>query len=236
LDLDQIAEREGYASEQELIEAWNEECDPRLILVRVKQVIASNLKVIRESIKVGAVRSEKKKRHEDVDSAESRGKTAAEQREREGNVGGSDAKDASSPEEKVRQIAGVLEAAGLPEDEAQPLGAAVVTSQAKFAFYDVDLQSPEFFSVRIKAGSILIGLNTSHPAYEHLVALLKHGDESDDVATLKLRLHQSYEGLKLLLESWARYEDELTDGRRKEQAQSARLDWGRVARDFFRNE
>lgn len=234
--LDQIAMREGYASEQELKDAWTEENDPRMALVLVKLNIESNLAVIRRTIKEQHERSDKKRRHEDVNSAESRGKSAAEQREQDGNVGGSDAADASSPEEKVKQITKVLEAAGLDADEARPLSTAVVESHAKFAFYEVDLQTPEFFSVRIKAGSILIGLNTNHPAYEHLIALLKHGDESDDVATLKLRLHQSYEGLKLLLESWARYEDELTDGRRKEQAQLARMDWGRVARDFFRNE
>lgn len=236
LDLDQIAGREGYASEQALIDAWNEEHDPRMILVRVKQLIASNLSAIRAVIKSHMARTEKKRRHEDANSAESRGKTAAEQREREGNVGRSDALDASTPAEKAKQIANTLEDAGLPEDEAKPISDAVVTSQAKFVFYDVEIPTPEIFSVRIKAGTILIGLNTTHPAFEHLVSLLRHGDETDDVPTLKMRLNQSYEGLKLLLESWARYEDELTDGRRKEQAQLARLDWGRVARDFFRNE
>lgn len=116
------------------------------------------------------------------------------------------------------------------------MSTAVVENHAKFAFFEVDLQSREFFTVRIKGNLILIGLNTSHPAYQHLVALLKNADDTDDVPTLKTRLHQSYEGLKLLLESWARYEDELPDGPRKERAQEARQDWGRVARDFFRNE
>jgi len=237
LSLDQMALREGYATEQELKEAWIEDNDPRMLLVHVKLNIESNLQAIRKAIKAAEGRSEsKRKRHEDANSAESRGKSAAEQRERDGNVGGSDAPDSSTPEEKMSQITRVLEAAGLSVDEARPLGAAVVESHAKFAFYDADMQTPEFFTVRIKAGTIFIGLNTNHPAYEHLVALRSSDDDTDDVAALKQRLHQSYEGLKLLLESWARYEDELTDGRRKEQAQMARLDWGRVARDFFRNE
>lgn len=53
---------------------------------------------------------------------------------------------------------------------------------------------------------------------------------------LKLRLNQSYEGLKLLLEAWARYEDELPDGVQKERAQMARAAWGSVARDFLRED
>lgn len=235
-DLDQIASREGYTSEQELMEAWREENDPRMALVIVKQKIESNLSQIRRTIKVQGERLEKRKRHEDVNSAESRGKSAAEMREREGKVGGSDATDTRSPAERVDLIARTLEAEGLAEEEARPIGTEAVVNDAKFVFYEVDSQTPEFFSVRIKANSILIGLNTNHPAYVHLVALLKNGDESDDIATLKQRLHQSYEGLKLLLESWARYEDEATDGNPKRQVQMARLDWGRVAWDFFRNE
>lgn len=237
LSLDQMALREGYATEQELREAWIEDNDPRMILVLVKQNIESNLQVIRKVIKAYADRDDsKRRRHEDANSAESRGKSAAEQRARDGNSGRSDAPDSSTPEEKVNQITRVLEAAGLSEAEARPLGTAVVSSHAKFTFVPHELQTPEFFTVRIKAGSVLIILNTNHPAYEHLIALQNREDETDDVATLKLRLHQSYEGLKLLLVSWARYEDELTDGKRKDQAQEARLDWGRVARDFFRNE
>lgn len=236
LGLDQIAAREGYSSEQELKEAWVEEDDPRLVLVSIKTTIESNLRAIRGTIKAQQARSEKKKkRHDDVNSAESRGKAAAAQRERDGYSGGSDKPDSSSPEEKTEQIVRALTAEGLSEEEARPLGVAVVSNHAKFTFHPVNISSAEFFTVTIKAGSILIGLNTNHPAYEHLIAL-HDGDDTDDVATLKVRLHQSFEGLKLLLESWARYEDELSDGRKKEQAQAVRVDWGRVARDFFRDE
>jgi hypothetical protein len=35
--------------------------------------------------------------------------------------------------------------------------------------------------------------------------------------------------------AWARYEDEL-EGKRKENAQDNRIDWGRVARRFLENE
>jgi hypothetical protein len=236
LTRDQIAEREGYSSQQELIEAWEEEGDPRLVLLRVKQCIESNLTVIRKAITAQTVRGEKRRRHEDVNSAEARGKAAAEQRAQDGNVGRSDATDARPPEERASEIAQTLEKDGIPRDEAMPIGRVAVDRGEKFLFYEVDLDSSEFFSVRIKAGTIMIGLNTNHPAYTHLVALLKHGDDTDDVAKLKMRMHQSYEGLKLLLESWARYEDELTDGVRKERAQEARADWGRVARDFFRDD
>ena len=90
--------------------------------------------------------------------------------------------------------------------------------------------------MRPKGGSLLIGLNTNHPAYDHLVTLLESSEDDNDVDALKRRLRKSFEALKLLLEAWARYEDELTDGIKKERAQEARLDWGRVAKQFFRQD
>ncbi len=232
---DQLAEREGYKSVHELKDAWRAEVDPQHVLLEVKLYIDENLRAIRAAQKAQRARGEKRTRHDDIDSAESRGKVAAEQREREGHVGGSDAHDPSPPEEKVERIATALTEAGLPEEEARPIGVKVVESRAKFEFYKVPLESPEFFTVKVQAGAIFIGLNTNHRAYDHLIALLETGDQSHDVETLKRRLYQSYEGLKLLLESWARFEDELS-GRKRELAQEMRVDWGRVARDFFRDE
>ena len=50
---------------------------------------------------------------------------------------------------------------------------------------------------------------------------------------LKRRLNGARDGLKTLLIAWARYEDELPEGSRRQAAQNARDDWGRVARGFL---
>jgi hypothetical protein len=164
-----------------------------------------------------------------------KGTKATQERQQEGFKGGSDAEERLSPEQKRKGIAEVLTAHGLDPDEATRRATEVVSDGRKYEFYEADLQTPELFTVRGKSGTLLIGLNTSHPGYEHLVALMSEPAESDTPEQLKTRLTQSYEGLKLLLEAWARYEDELTDPRQKEQAQEVRLDWGRMARYFFRS-
>jgi len=236
LGLDQIAKREGFDTEQELIEAWTEDEDPRMVLVKVKQSLESNLNVLRRSIKAQAERSKEKKRYPDSESAEVRGTKATENRKEEGFVGTSDTDESLSAAEKEKAIASDLENQGLDEQEASDRARSVVSDGRKYEFFEIDLSTPELFTVRTKAGAILIGLNTNHPAYDHLVSLLKHDPENDSIELTKEYIRKSFEGLKLLLEAWARYEDELTDGRRKEQAQLARLDWGRVARDFFRDD
>jgi hypothetical protein len=172
----------------------------------------------------------------DPNSAETIGTQATRRRQEEGYKGTSDLSESLSPEVKTQQIEESLVAVGVDPVEAQQRAASLVSSGYKYEFYKVVVDTAEFFTVRPKGGSILIGLNTNHPAYDHLVTLLESSDEVNDVSVLKARLRKSYEALKLLLEAWARYEDELTDGIKKERAQEARLDWGRVARQFLRED
>jgi hypothetical protein len=235
VDIEQIAEREGYSSESELIESWEQDEDPRLILIHVKQAVERNLSAIRKVIKAQATpRKNGDLRHTDPNSAETIGTQATKIRQGEGYAGTSDDGESLAPELRAREIEESLISVGVDPSEAQYRAASLVSSGYKYEFYKIGVDTAEFFTVRPKGGSILIGLNTNHPAYDHLVTLLETSDEINDVNILRARLRKSYEGLKLLLEAWARYEDELTDGIKKERAQEARLDWGRVARQFLR--
>ena len=237
LDLDQLAEREGFDNERELIDAWAEDEDPRLVLVRVKQSIESNLSFIRSTIKAQATPRGSNSRHQpDPNSAEVIGTEATRRRRQDGFTGTSDPGEALPPEQRETEIQEGLTSAGVDEGDARERARVVVQCGQKYEFYTVGLETAEFFTVRPRGGSILIGLNTNHPAYDHLVTLLEPSQQEDDVEALKRRLRQSYEGLKLLLEAWARYEDERPDGIIKERTQEARLDWGRVARQFFRED
>ncbi len=230
---DLVAEREGFTTEIELISAWEKDEDLRVALLKVKNAIESNLGPIRNAIKAQAESKSGTQRHADPASAEAKGTGATKQRQDDGHHGSSDAGEDAAPSIRTEEIAGALVDAGMAEDEAGEKAENVLKYGQKFEFFKADLASPEFFSVRPKGGVILIGLNTNHPAYEHLVTLLEGGERESDVTVLRTRLRQSYEGLKLLLEAWARYEDELTDGPRKIRAQEARLNWGMVARQFF---
>ena len=124
----------------------------------------------------------------------------------------------------------------MSEDEAKEFADRVISDGRKYEFYEADLTSSEFFTVRPRGGVILIGLNTNHPAYDHLVTLMRDVDDENDIEQLKFRMKKSYEALKLLIEAWARYEDELSDGPPKDRARDARTSWGVVAREFFRDE
>lgn len=238
LEIDEIAEREGFDTQHEMEAEWKAEGDPRLLLLHVKRFLDSNIQSIRNALAAQTART--RTRHPDEDtsndpqSAESKGTEATRRRRDEEGFAGSSDKDEDKPEnQRIADIEKSLESEGFSEDEAKQFATRVVSDGRKYEFYEVDSTSSEFFSVRPKGGVILIGLNTNHPAYEHLVTLMRDTDELNDINELKTRMKMSYEALKLLLEAWARYEDELTDGPQKNRARDARNGWGMVAREFF---
>jgi hypothetical protein len=100
-----------------------------------------------------------------------------------------------------------------------------VKSNVKFLFQEAEFPGHAMFDVSLKGGTIIILINSRHPAREHFFDLLKkEGAETDTPAQ---------KALKLLLSAWARLEDEAAGSGRKQHLEDARQDWGRLARDFL---
>jgi len=112
----------------------------------------------------------------------------------------------------------------VPEQQAKEIAVAYVRSNIKFLFQEAEIPGPAIFDVKSKAGTIMININTRHPAREHLFELLRQENADTETPALK--------ALKLLLSAWARLEDEAGDQRRQ-QLEDTRQDWGRLARDFL---
>lgn len=110
----------------------------------------------------------------------------------------------------------------MDEKEAKEIAIEYVRKHFKYLFQEAPVPGAAIFDIRSKAGTIIILLNTRHPASEHLFALLKSDEEE----------HPALKALKLLLTAWARLEDEAGEARRQ-QLEDIRSDWGRIARDFL---
>lgn len=66
LSLEDIAEREGFNDQFEMEEAWKNDGDPRLLLIKIKRYIESNLSSIRSSLKRQTEGSNSKKRDMEI--------------------------------------------------------------------------------------------------------------------------------------------------------------------------
>jgi len=235
INMNQLLELEDVNSITELKEQLEEEDDPKAVLVEIVNQMQSRRATIRNLLKAQT-------KNENNDGAQRHPKQTPEgqateltdKRKKDGYEGSSDADEALSKEKKMKDIVGDLVVnAGLDLVKAREAAAATVDNGQKYLFVEADLETPSFFSVRQKGGSIIIALNTNHPAYENLVEVLGQDTKDASEPDLRDRLQKASDGLKLLLMAWARYEDEQPDGPRRMSAQGARLDWGRVAQQFL---
>lgn len=222
---------QGGETLQAAKERMKAEDDPKGPLLDIVSRVRDVIKDMRAQIKQDSVGKRSQKRHE-ASNAEATATQKTKERQEQGHAGKSDADEGLPDAEKKKQLEDTLTAAGVPKVEAAELAARTISDGLKYAFADAPVETPAFFTVRPKAGVITIILNTEHPVYEKLVDILEEEVDEADIATLRERLTNALEGLKLLLSAWARYEDEL-DGVKKTAAQDARVDWGRIARDFL---
>jgi hypothetical protein len=217
----------------EAMDELREDGDPRAQLVEIVHRLDTNIKSMRGWLQqqTRGKRTETK-RHTDS-SPESVATEATRQRQQEGHQGTSDAGEALPAEQRQHEIEQTLIDEGVPESTAKHLAATTVSDGLKFVFAEADLESFAFFSVKPRGGALVVTLNTSHPAYNHLVEILDREETTTDISRLQERLSRASDGLKLLLSAWARYEDEQRDPKLRDQAKEIRSDWGRMARRFL---
>ena len=208
------------------------EGDPNYYLLEISKYIKNNLTQLRALIKTQKKsESQRRKRHK-VDLDEQHATDETRKRQQEGHLGSSDEDEARPADQRKEEIKQSLEEEGLTEAAANELAQQVVDCGLKYKIVEAELEVPAFFSVKPKAGTLIITLNTSHSAYRHLMEVILEEDENETVDDLRQRLSNARSGLKLLLMAWARYEDELS-GSLRSRAQDARFDWGRIARQFL---
>lgn len=245
-----LKEGDTDKSIHQLQEEFKELGDPLGPHLLITEHIRHNLSQIR-----GLLRAQTKdtrgsrKRYEDPNSAEAIGTAAVKKRKLDGHMGVSDNDETLPEPDRIQAVETALVEQGLTPTVARDYAVSTITSNLKYRFVSAHLDVPSFFSVRPQGGVILITLNTSHPAYGHLLEVLEDLENSDlevsdlseteaknQVEFLSGRLVNAWRGLKLLMAAWARYEDEQPDGPRRLRVQDSRTEWGRVARDFLMDE
>ena len=229
LDLDAMLE-EGQTITSLRDEMLNDD-DPTGLIIEIAYQIRNDINKMRRRLQL--MREDTRKiRHNPLPPPEVIATAATKVMQQEGLTGASDKDENLPPEERQRVIEETLISEGIDETQAHEFAARLISEDMKYGFETADLETSAFFSVKSKVGSLLVLINSNHPAYKHLIDVLDQDTAGTTVEALQKRLHRASDGLKLLLLAWARYEDKL-DGRLREAAQDARTDWGRIARRFL---
>ena len=92
--------------------------------------------------------------------------------------------------------------------------------------------SPAFFDVEPLPNVIQVALNTNHPVHSHLFDIMHPDVEDMTEEEVRERLVRAAAAFRILIYSWARYEDEQCE-RPRRQVRNARWEWGKYAEEFF---
>lgn len=94
------------------------------------------------------------------------------------------------------------------------------------------LNSPAFFEVEPLPNVIQVALNANHPVHDHLYEMMHAEFDGLDEEGLRDQLARAAAAFRILIYSWARYEEEQT-ARHRRAVRDARLEWGKYAEEFF---
>lgn len=222
----------------ERIDELRKQHDPLAILLEVARDVRKTIADMRGYLERQTKGQRKNRMHQEHgDPAAERATNATQRRKEEGHKGRSDPDEERPATERQQLLTKDYEEAGVSHGDAEQLAARVIDSGLKYSFLESPLQSPAFFTVRPSAGTIQVRINTEHPAYRYLFELLEEDsiETEEDITALREKLVNAYNGLKLLLMAWARYEDE-QEGASRQYAQEVRSYWGMMANRFFSDE
>lgn len=226
-----IAGQSFDGSLQQEIDRLTENGDPTVALYTIIHAVKNQLATMRKQLSANAPKARgAKKRYE----AEETATAVTKKRQDDNHAGSSDAGELEDEEARKTALIADLTEAGVGAVNAEELVSKVIDSGIKYIFVPADLEGSIFFSVRPVAGEIVIKINNNHAAFDKLLSVLEE-PVGDDVTAAELanRLSKASDGLKLLLMSWARYEDEAGTAL-KTQLQDMRTDWGRIAAEFLK--
>lgn len=218
----------GSKSQQSIIdEMANEGDDLRASMARLIVEVQREIGHMRDQIKISK-KETRKKRHGEKETK------AARERRKKGNKGRSDKTEEEKLEPKIWAAMQKYMKNGFSEEEAKRKAFDEVLYSNKFVWNEGKLTGSNFFEVSNDDGKIRIDLNTNHAAYKNLYAVIRDIPDDMSLDDAKDLLNRTYTGMRLLLASWARFEDETTDDDRLVTLQDTRTDWGRVLRDFLK--
>lgn len=214
-----------------------EEGDPRSALLELHNQVEDAIRVLR-----GRVKQSQPSRNTHVASQEEKADAQATaviaRRRNSGLMGESDKiREQITPEQqKERQAEMLHNKYSIDENEAK-LRAIRTLEFGNVVDWAISSQeSPSFFDVDSSSSVLEVVFNSNHPVYAHLYEPLFADVGSMTTSELKIHLSKLVSAFRLLIYSWARYEEEQPREGRRIAVRNSRFEWGKYAEEFLLND
>ena len=210
-----------------------EDGDHRVYLLDLRKQIMNAIKLMRPRVRKAR---QKRLRHgiDEDRKADKKATAAIKRRIEEGHQGESDRSAESGTADERAKVHQRSLVDRHHFEQADALRRIDETIQAgnRVRWIQSALDHSAFFSVEPLPNVIQVALNTNHPVHAHLYEVMhpEMNDMTDD--EIRERLAKSAAAFRVLIYSWARYEDEAT-GKTQRQVRNMRQEWGKYAEEFF---
>ena len=207
--------------------------DSRVFLLDLQKQVRNCVKAMRPRVKEARQRRHDRRANED-ERADAKATVVIERRAGEGHKGRSDqeGESASDQEKRERQLQSLVEKHHLDRPDALRRIDETIRAGNRVRWIRSGQSSPAFFDVESLPNVIQVALNTDHPVHSHLYDVMHPDTEDLGEQEVRERLDKAAAAFRLLIYSWARYEEEQTTRERKN-VRNARHEWGKYAEEFF---
>ena len=208
--------------------------DHRIYLLDLREQIERAISAMRP--RVQRARQRRGKRHvlNEDQKADAKATAAIKRRMHDGHEGESDRAALSGSEEEHREAQVEILTSRHEFDRTDALQHIDDTIRRgnRVRWIQSAQDSPAFFDVEPLPNVLQVALNSRHPVCSHLYDIMHPEMENMSDEELRKRLEQAAAAFRILIYSWARYEEEQPNKPRR-QVRNARLEWGKYAEEFF---
>ena len=215
-----------------------EDGDHRVYLLDLRRQIQKAITLMRSHIEQS--KQSRKDRHvlDDDQKADAKATAAIKRRIVEGHKGESDrASETGSEEENFKeQVKTLVEKHHLEQDDALRRVMETLEKGNRVRWIESSQTSPAFFDVEPQPSVLQVVFNTKHPVHSYLYYLLDPDLDGISDEDVRERLSKAHAAFRILVYSWARFEEEQSSERDRRKVRDARLEWGKYAEEFFDEE
>ena len=211
-----------------------EEGDYRTYLLELRRQIEKAISAMRPRVREARKRRGPRHAADEDQKADQKATTAIKRRVEEGHEGESDRAGSQGTQEEQRetQLKSLTEKHHLDRDDALHRIDETIKADSRVRWIQSAQSSPGFFDVESFPNVLQVALNTNHPVHSHLYDVMHPDIDEMNEDEIRDRLRKAAAAFRILIYSWARYEDEQTD-RERRRVRDSRLEWGKYAEEFF---
>ena len=224
----------GEESRGDVRRRMEEEGDHRTHLLDLRHQIDKAITAVRS--RAGQARQRRGQRYElDEDQkADAKATAAIRRRMQEGYEGESEraAESGTEAEHREAHVESLVGKHHLDQVDALQRIDETIRAGSRVRWIQSFQSSAAFFDVESLPNVIQVALNTSHPVHSYLYDLMHQDVEKMSEDEVRDRLRKAAAAFRVLIYSWARYEEEQTE-RDRRRVRNTRVEWGKYAEEFF---